>query len=128
MCEHVFVRWHDQIASKDREVRLFDETTTRTFDAPEALGAQFHEVHAKSALNRVPGASKMPFGWTVNPYRGCLHACEYCVAGDTPVLLASGRTRPMAEIRAGDEIYGTELRGQLPALRQDRRCSTTGRR
>ncbi|WP_341783113.1 Rv2578c family radical SAM protein [Leucobacter weissii] len=52
----------------------------RTVRAPEFRGAVFHEVLAKSALNRVPGASSMPFSWTVNPYRGCSHACVYCFA------------------------------------------------
>ena len=40
----------------------------------------FHEVLSKSALNHVPGASRMPFAWTINPYRGCSHACVYCFA------------------------------------------------
>ena len=35
------------------------------------------EVQAKSIINRVPGESQVPFGWTVNPYRGCGHACQY---------------------------------------------------
>lgn len=52
----------------------------RTVRAPEFEGMVFHEVIAKSALNRVPGASSMPFGWTINPYRGCSHACVYCFA------------------------------------------------
>lgn len=52
----------------------------RTVRAPEFRGTVFHEVLAKSALNRVPGASSMPFDWTVNPYRGCSHACVYCFA------------------------------------------------
>ena len=43
----------------------------RTFDAPEALDTRFYEVRAKSALNKVPNASRMPFRWTINPYRGC---------------------------------------------------------
>ncbi len=38
------------------------------------------EVRARSVLNRVPGASRMPFEWTVNPYRGCSHACVYFTA------------------------------------------------
>ncbi len=111
----MFVRWHDQIAAKDSETRLPGLETgvvTRTFDAPEALSARFHEIHAKSALNRVPGASKLPFGWTVNPYRGCLHACTFCLSGDAPVLLASGRIRRMADLRVGDEIYGTRSDGK----------------
>ncbi|MFG2333050.1 Rv2578c family radical SAM protein [Streptomyces sp. NPDC048604] len=56
---------------------------TRTFDTPEFRGITFHEVRARSILNRVPGASRMPFEWTVNPYRGCTHACVYCFARKT---------------------------------------------
>ena len=52
----------------------------RTVRSPEFAGAVFHEVIAKSALNRVPGQSSMPFSWTINPYRGCSHACVYCFA------------------------------------------------
>jgi len=52
----------------------------RTVRAPEFAGLVFHEVIAKSALNRVPAASSMPFSWTINPYRGCSHACVYCFA------------------------------------------------
>lgn len=52
----------------------------RTVRVPEFQGAVFHEVLAKSALNRVPASSSMPFSWTVNPYRGCSHACVYCFA------------------------------------------------
>lgn len=52
----------------------------RTIRSPEFQGVVFHEVLAKSALNKVPGQSSMPFSWTVNPYRGCSHACVYCFA------------------------------------------------
>ncbi|MEU2226983.1 Rv2578c family radical SAM protein [Streptomyces sp. NPDC018347] len=60
-----------------------DTVATRTFDTPEFNGITFHEVRARSVLNRVPGASRMPFEWTVNPYRGCSHACVYCFARRT---------------------------------------------
>ncbi|MFH0176122.1 Rv2578c family radical SAM protein [Streptomyces cacaoi] len=60
-----------------------DAVTTRTFDTPEFAGITFHEIRARSILNRVPGASRMPFEWTVNPYRGCTHACVYCFARKT---------------------------------------------
>ena len=52
----------------------------RSVTTPEFAGITFHEVLAKSALNHVPGASSMPFNWTINPYRGCSHACAYCVS------------------------------------------------
>ncbi len=75
---------------------------------PEFAGTVFHEVEARSALNRVPGPSPLPSGWTVNPYRGCTHACVYCLAGPTRVLLPDGRTSPIARLRVGDVVLGTE--------------------
>jgi DNA repair photolyase len=83
----------------------------RTFDTPGFRGMTFYEVQARSVVNRVPEASRMPFRWTVNPYRGCQHACVYCQSGETPILMADGRTKPLAEVRAGDGVYGTVRRG-----------------
>ena len=83
----------------------------RTFDTPGFAGMRFYEIQAKSIISRVPSASRMPFEWTINPYRGCSHACVYCQSGDTPILLANGRTKPLAEIRTGDKIYGTARQG-----------------
>jgi len=67
----------------------------------------FYEIRAKSIINRVPAASRVPFEWTINPYRGCSHACTYCLAGDTPILMADGMTRPLAQLRVGDAVMGT---------------------
>jgi DNA repair photolyase len=108
------MRW-DQLRVEHEEGRRLpgyrDEAIVRTFDAPEAMDVRFYEIHAKSALNRVPKQSRMPFPWTINPYRGCSHACVYCIWGRTPVLMGDGRTKPIAEVQVGDEIYGTERRG-----------------
>jgi len=54
--------------------------------------ARYQEVHCRSALNRVEG---MPFRWTLNPYRGCTHACHYCFAR---------RYHAQFELGAGDEF------------------------
>ncbi|WP_315552380.1 Rv2578c family radical SAM protein [Microbacterium aurum] len=59
----------------------------RTVRTPDFQGITFHEVHAKSALNHFPSASAMPFDWTINPYRGCSHACAYCFARNTHTYL-----------------------------------------
>src|SRR2546425_6045200 len=104
------MRW-DQLTVGEQARRALpgfrDPATVRTFDAPEAMDIRFYEVRAKSAINRVPDRSRMPFRWTINPYRGCSHACSYCEWGGTPVLMANGRTKPLAELRVDDEIYGT---------------------
>ncbi|MEU4774686.1 intein-containing Rv2578c family radical SAM protein [Micromonospora sp. NPDC023644] len=83
----------------------------RTFDTPGFAGMTFYEVQAKSIINRVPSASRVPFEWTINPYRGCSHACVYCLSGETPILMADGRTKPISELEIGDRIYGTRRRG-----------------
>jgi len=82
----MFVRWSNLTLEGDEQRRLpgyRDPAAVRRFDAPEALDMRFYEVHAKSVLNRVPAQSRMPFRWTVNPYRGCSHACAYCFARPT---------------------------------------------
>jgi hypothetical protein len=80
---------------------------TRTFDTPGFRGMTFYEVQAKSIVSRVPESSRVPFTWTINPYRGCQHGCVYCISGDTPVLIAGGTTRSIADLHVGDKIYGT---------------------
>jgi DNA repair photolyase len=109
------MRWDGLTVAEDDARTLpgyRDPAVVRTFDAPEALDTRFYEVRAKSVINRVPEASQVPFRWTINPYRGCSHACVYCAAGDTPILTADGRHRPLAELSVGDRIVGTERRGR----------------
>ena len=82
----MFVRWDNLKMTTEEEERLAgysDPAVVRHFDAPEAMGVKFYEVRAKSALNRVPDVSMVPFRWTINPYRGCTHACEFCFARPT---------------------------------------------
>jgi DNA repair photolyase len=79
----------------------------RTFDTPEFRDMTFYEVHAKSIVSEVPKSSRMMFRYTINPYRGCQHQCVYCVYGDTPILMADGTAKAIADVRVGDRIYGT---------------------
>jgi len=86
----------------------------RSVQTPEFAGITFHEVLAKSALNHVPGSSNaLPFGWTINPYRGCSHACVMCFARKTHEYLDfdSGRdfdTQIVVKVNVG-EVLAREL-------------------
>ena len=61
---------------------------------------------AQSIITR-NNSPDVPFDQSINPYRGCEHGCVYCVSGDTPILMADGSLKPLAELGVGDEIYGT---------------------
>ncbi|WP_454117252.1 Rv2578c family radical SAM protein [Microbacterium aurum] len=87
----------------------------RTVRTPEFAGMTFHEVHAKSALNHVPSASAMPFDWTVNPYRGCSHACAYCFARNTHTYLDLDAGRDFDSQIVVKTNVGEVLRRELAA-------------
>ena len=72
-----------------------EEAVVRHFDVPEAV-ASLYEVRAKSILNDVPEASQMPFGRTI---RTAAHSrVRLCLLGETPVLTADGRHKPIADL------------------------------
>ncbi len=75
-------------------------------EPPAAGTVEVYEDQSQEILSH-NDSPDIGFRWSVNPYRGCRHACSYCVSGDTPILMADGRTKPLADVRVGDEIYGT---------------------
>ncbi|MDP1806361.1 MAG: hypothetical protein Q8K72_14400, partial [Acidimicrobiales bacterium] len=91
---------------------LFEQDMERHIGRGEFRGLEFLHVHARRVINEVPKASRMPFRWTINAYRGCSHACSYCLVGETPVLMADGRSKPIADLRVGDEVIGTRRIGK----------------
>jgi len=85
------MRWEGQtLTAEDRNALPGLQTMAglvRSVQTPEFAGITFHEVHCRSALNHVPAKSRVPFAWTINPYRGCSHACVYCFARNTHTYL-----------------------------------------
>src|ERR1700744_1114133 len=72
----------------DAQLPMFERgAVTRTFDTPRFRGMTFYEIHAESIFSRGPATSNMPFTWTINPYRGCQHACSYCFARNSHTYL-----------------------------------------
>lgn len=75
------LRW--RAAADDEVGALFPHEAKRHVGTGEYRGLEFLEVNARSVINPVPVASRMPFRYTINAYRGCSHACEYCFARPT---------------------------------------------
>src|SRR5215471_556420 len=105
---------------------LFEQrAVTRTFDTPAFRGMTFFEVQARSIINRVPDASRLPFRWTINPYRGCSHSCIYCYArkSHTYLDLDSGHdfdSKIVVKVNAPDlvrkELAAPRWRGEHIAM------------
>ncbi|MBH0774938.1 Rv2578c family radical SAM protein [Nocardia bovistercoris] len=79
------MRWQNQSVDADDGALpgLARSGFVRSVRTPEFDGITFHEVLCKSALNKVHANAGLPFTWTVNPMRGCSHACRYCFARPT---------------------------------------------
>lgn len=80
-------------------------------EAPPPAQVTLLDDHSRSILSE-NDSPDLPFRYSVNPYRGCIHGCAYCLHGDTRILMADGRTRRLADVRVGDEIYGTRFDGK----------------
>jgi DNA repair photolyase len=91
------MRWQSQsVDADDAALPGFDRAgLVRSVQTPDFEGVTFHEVLCKSALNKVTPESSLPFKWTINPMRGCSHACRYCYARSSHEYL---------EFDAGDDF------------------------
>jgi DNA repair photolyase len=79
-------------------------------EAPDSIATTLEPDRARSVISH-NDSPDIPFERSINPYRGCEHACSYCAAGDTAVLMADGSTRPLYQLKVGHEIYGTRRVG-----------------
>lgn len=77
---------------------------------PPLAELEIYEDQSKTILSR-NDSPDLGFRWSLNPYRGCFHACSYCMGGNTPILMADGTAKRLQDLRIGHEIYGTVVRG-----------------
>jgi DNA repair photolyase len=95
--------------------QLFELRRVRP-DTPEFRGIEFIEAEAKAIINHVPGRF-LPFSWTINPYRGCSHACVYCFARTTHTYIEMNAGRDF-ESKIVVKVNAPEvLRAQLGSKR-----------
>lgn len=85
---------------------------------------QHFDLVARDVLNRAE-SPRLPFDWTINPYRGCELGCSYCYARATHRFLdlddaESFETRILVKRRAAQslrrQLRRHDLRGQTIAL------------
>ena len=72
------LRW--SLAGTEPQRSLLDDDVDPMRELREV---EYLHVRARSIISEVPRASRMPFRYTINPYRGCSHACTYCFARPT---------------------------------------------
>jgi len=84
------LRW--ALAQNEATGTLFadEQAAQRHVGKGAYAGMEFLHVNARTIINTVPPQSRMPFGHTINPYRGCSHACVYCFARPTHDYLGLG--------------------------------------
>src|SRR6202521_4887389 len=79
-------------------------------ESPDSIATTLEPERARTVISH-NDSPDIPFERSINPYRGCEHACSYCVAGDTAVLMGVGRPRRIFDLRVWTEIYGTRRIG-----------------
>ena len=90
---------------------------------------EYLHVRAKRIVNRVPEASRMPFRFTINAYRGCAHACTYCFARPTHEFLGMNagedfERRIVVKVNAVEKLRRELLRAALGAATTSRWART----
>jgi DNA repair photolyase len=91
MADRVELRW--KLSDDDGgQPMLFaeEDLVERHVGIGEYRGLEFLHVNARRIINEVPASSRMPFRFTINAYRGCSHACQYCFARPTHAYLGLG--------------------------------------
>lgn len=106
------MRWDNLTLTEDDgpERPLIERrAVTRRIDTPDFRGMTFYEIQARTIINEVPAASRVPFRWTINPYRGCDHGCKYCFARRTHEYLdldsgADFDSKIVVKVNAGELV------------------------
>ena len=113
------LRW--SLAGTEPQRSLLDDDVDPSRELREV---EYLHVRARTIISEVPRASRMPFRYTINAYRGCSHACTYCFARPTHEYLnlniGEDFDRKIVEhlLAQFQEKEGVSLRGDTMALQR----------
>ncbi|MEQ8765971.1 MAG: PA0069 family radical SAM protein [Planctomycetota bacterium] len=97
---------------------------------PPAARVQVFEEQARQILSE-NDSPDLPFRWSLNPYRGCFHACSYCYARRTHEYLGFGagsdfESRIVVKVNAVERLRASfekkSWRGEVLALSGNTDC------
>ena len=71
----------------DKLTQSFESDGWYEEEAPNKVETVVMPEPARSIISR-NNSPDIGFSQSINPYRGCEHACIYCVSGDTRILMA----------------------------------------
>ena len=125
------LRWRladDPAADAPGQGSLFssDDLMTTERGTGRLSGMEFLHVHARRIINEVPAASRMPFRYTINAYRGCSHACTYCFARPTHDYLGLNIGDDFERRHRGQGQRGRAAAGRAAQSEVDRRVDRDG--
>jgi DNA repair photolyase len=104
--------------------RYADPDPSREEQRVEKQDKVYEEIVARQTMNRVR-ADGMPFGWSINPYRGCVHGCSFCYARPTHSYLGLDADETFQNHillkRNADEALEAQLARMLRSHRGDLR-------
>ncbi|MFI5341587.1 MAG: radical SAM protein [Candidatus Methylomirabilales bacterium] len=66
-------------AESEPQVKGIERMAREASTLLEKREAEYLSIQVRSVLNRC-SSPRMPFTWTINPYRGCEFGCRYCYA------------------------------------------------
>ena len=72
---------------------------------------EYFELPTRKLLNRT--TERMPFEWTINPYRGCEFGCKYCYARYTHEFMELRRSRDFEQKIFAKKFLAAGLRAEL---------------
>jgi DNA repair photolyase len=84
----------------------------------EGHNIEYLTIETKSILNRC-NVPRMPFSWTINPYRGCEFACKYCYARYTHEFMELHDPLAFERLIYVKQNVASQLRRDLKKVKKD---------